>query len=561
MKALHLLAAAAIALVVASCSSKPKVSYMPAKADDGDNWGLVDANGEFLFSDEFASRPSAVVNGYFFVEESDGYTVYRAEKTPKPVGDLTNLASCGYYNEGVMPVAHKGEPVSFVDSDGNVKFTLDEVDGVRVRGVFGMFINGRCAFRTVDDDWGAIDTDGNVVIKPRYHGAPVFIDDLATVVCAGDDIACLIDRNGNVKSALPSDIDDISPMVDGYAFATSGEEEGRMLMIDKKGKVTKLPAVVRYVTAWNSKYIVFENSDGEEGIMTIGGEVKVRAKYDHIELLANGGFIGKRGGKYMLIDPESGETQKVSDETGSAVRYAYLFSNIFDYDFELVSEGKSGKMLLRSYDGDKKGRPMERFKNRIDIEIVNSDYYDYDAVTDDFLAMFDGDGLKGYPFGSRMGSYANPSHSTEWYRGDRSMSISPDCSNTYFGVSSASVRSDEYIVYDSTPYASYYTWSFNPQSTVDEFSLTISFNGNNYRDDLTEHFAKALREKFNIQVSEGSKGLYDGFCCVYNDGYEAITIKSRAGAWLGEPVAVAAEEDISVAADSAVVACDSVCAK
>lgn len=87
--------------------------------------------------------------------------------------------------------------------------------------------------------------------------------------------------------------------------------------------------------AWNSKYIVFENSDGEEGIMTIDGEVKVRAKYDRIELLANGGFIGKRGDKFMLIDPESGETQKVSDETGSAVRYAYLFSKIFDYDFEL----------------------------------------------------------------------------------------------------------------------------------------------------------------------------------------------------------------------------------
>ena len=68
MKTLHILAAAAIAVTVASCSGKPELSYMPAKAEGDSNWGLVDANGEFLFTDEFSDRPSPVVNGYFFVE-------------------------------------------------------------------------------------------------------------------------------------------------------------------------------------------------------------------------------------------------------------------------------------------------------------------------------------------------------------------------------------------------------------------------------------------------------------------------------------------------------------
>lgn len=80
MKTLHILAAAAIAVTVASCSGKPELSYMPAKAEGDSNWGLVDANGEFLFTDEFSDRPSPVVNGYFFVEEGNGYTVYKAEK-------------------------------------------------------------------------------------------------------------------------------------------------------------------------------------------------------------------------------------------------------------------------------------------------------------------------------------------------------------------------------------------------------------------------------------------------------------------------------------------------
>lgn len=551
MKALHLFAAAAIALVVASCSSKPQVGYMPAKADDSDNWGLVDANGEFLFTDEFDNRPSAVVNGYFFVYEGDGYTVYRAEKTPRQVGDLSGLKDCGYYNEGVMPVTRKGEHVSFVDGDGNVKFTLEEVDGVSVQSVFGMFINGRCAFLTADGEWGAIDADGNVVIKPGFHGAPVFIDDLATAVSSGDDTACLIDKNGAVKYSLSSDIDDLSPMIDGYAFATSHSEENRMLMINRHGEVTALPSVARYVCDWNSKYIVFENSDGDCGIMTIDGEVKVRAKYDRIYLLTNGCFLGRRGEKYMLIDPESSETQRVADKTSPAVRDSYVFSKIFDYGFELISENKNDEILLRTYDGDKKGRPMDSFRARIDMDFVHSDYYDYEAVTKAFLEMFDSDGLKGYPFYSAMSNYADSSRSTEWYRGDRSMSISPVCDNIFFSISSATLRSDNYIVYDSTPYASYYTWSFNPQSTVNEFSISISFKDNNYREDLPEYFSKALGERYGVATTTDSDGMENNDCCIYNDGYERITIKSRADAWPVTEVAVPADS-ICVPTDTCV---------
>ena len=75
MKTLRLLAIAAVAIIVASCSSKPEISYLPAKADGDSSWGLVDANGEFLYSDEFDERPSAVVNGLFYVSEDGGYTV------------------------------------------------------------------------------------------------------------------------------------------------------------------------------------------------------------------------------------------------------------------------------------------------------------------------------------------------------------------------------------------------------------------------------------------------------------------------------------------------------
>lgn len=201
MKTLHILAAAAIAVTVASCSGKPELSYMPAKAEGDSNWGLVDANGEFLFTDEFSDRPSPVVNGYFFVEEGNGYTVYKAEKNPKQVGDLSGLKGCGFYNDGLMPVVHRGEHISFVDGSGKTKFTLENVDSVSVSAAMNMFVNGRCAIRTSDDKWGAIDTEGNVVVKPKYENPVLFVEDIALVKDAQSGESYIIDRDGITRKS------------------------------------------------------------------------------------------------------------------------------------------------------------------------------------------------------------------------------------------------------------------------------------------------------------------------------------------------------------------------
>lgn len=552
MKTLHILAAAAIAVTVVSCSGKPELSYMPAKAEGDSNWGLVDANGEFLFTDEFSDRPSPVVNGYFFVEEGKGYTVYKAEKNPKQVGDLSGLKDCGYYNDGLMPVVHKGEHISFVDGSGKTKFTLESVDSVSVTEAMGMFINGRCAIRTSDDKWGAIDTEGNVAVSPKYVQAPVFVEDKAVVIEADSEKAYIIDRNGVVKAEISENITSVSPFIDGYATARTANYDGegrQCVMIKSNGEVVELPASVYDVRIWNSKYIVFANDDYEYGIMTYDGEVKVRPKYEAMELLPNGDFIGERDDKIMFVKPD-GETQRLPKNTYPAVRSPYLFSKVFDFGFEMVSEDDDDELQLRTYNGKKVGKEMGRYKGRIEIDNIYSDYFDYADATKKFMDMFDADGLKGYPFDSTMKLYADTTaHSVDWYRGDTSMSVSVASGNPYFSVSSATLHSDRTIVYDATPYASYYTWEFNPASRVTAISLTLSFNGNNYRNDLVEYFAAALRDRFGITVSESGYG--DNY--VSSNGYDVITV--HLSSW--KPVAVPADE-VYEACDSAVVFVDSI---
>lgn len=554
MKTLHILAAAAIAVTVASCSGKPELSYMPAKAEGDSNWGLVDANGEFLFTDEFSDRPSPVVNGYFFVEEGNGYTVYKAEKNPKQVGDLSGLKGCGFYNDGLMPVVHKGEHISFVDGNGKTKFTLENVDSVSVSAAMNMFVNGRCAIRTSDDKWGAIDTEGNVVVKPKYENPVLFVEDIALVKDAQSGESYIIDRDGNTKASVSGNISSGGVFIDGYTIVQiegpDSGEESRMAIVKGDGELTKLPSAVKYVKTWNSKYIVFESSDYEYGILSVDGDVKVRAKYDNIELLANGKFIGNRDGKYMYVSPD-GDTEKLPGEVGAAVGFPYQFSKVFDFKFELVSEDDDDDELqLRTYNGKKVGKEMDRYKGRIELDNIYSDYFDYADVTRKFMDMFDADGLKGYPFDSTMKLYADTTaHSVDWYRGDTSMSVLVASGNPYFSVSSATLYSDRTIVYDATPYASYYTWEFNPASRVTAISLTLSFNGNNYRNDLVEYFAAALRDRFGITVSESGYG--DNY--VSSNGYDSITV--HLSSW--NTVAVAADE-VYEACDSAVVFVDSI---
>lgn len=555
MKTLHILAAAAIAVTVASCSGKPELSYMPAKAEGDSNWGLVDANGEFLFTDEFSDRPSPVVNGYFFVEEGNGYTVYKAEKNPKQVGDLSGLKGCGFYNDGLMPVVHKGEHISFVDGSGKTKFTLEAIDSVSVSAAMNMFVNGRCAIRTSDEKWGAIDTDGNVVVKPKYENPVLFVEDIALVKDAQSGESYIIDRDGNTKASVSGNISSGGVFIDGYTIVQiegpDSGEESRMAIVKGDGELTKLPSAVKYVKTWNSKYIVFESSDYEYGILSVDGDIKVRAKYDNIEMLANGKFIGNRDGKYMYVSPD-GDTEKLPGEVGAAVGFPYQFSKVFDFKFELVSEDDDDDELqLRTYNGKKVGKEMDRYKGRIELDNIYSDYFDYADVTRKFMDMFDADGLKGYPFDSTMKLYADTTaHSVDWYRGDTSMSVSVASGNPYFYVSSATLYSDRTIVYDATPYASYYTWEFNPASRVTAISLTLSFNGNNYRNDLPGYFAEALRDRFGVTVPESSYG--DNY--VSSNGYDAITV--HLSSW--KPVPLVSEEVVAPADTTAIVFADSV---
>ncbi len=546
MKTLQLFVTALIAFVVASCSSKPQLTHMPAKADGDSNWGLVDANGEFLISDEFDHRPSPVINGLFYVKEDGGISVYKADKKLRTVGDLVGLKGCGYLTDGLMPIVRKDECITFVDAEGKTQFVLKDYNGVEIKRVAQMFMNGLCPFMTIDEKWGAIDTNGNVVIEPLYRNAPYFSEDVALVVDAKTEKLLLINRSGKTIKELSDEIRRPSVFASGYAVVRIDEEDedSRYAMVDTKGEIIKLPTVVDDVESWNDKYIVFENSEGDYGLLNYDGEILIRAKYDNLEILANGQILGERSGKFMFVT-EEGESEKLPFEATSAIEAASLFSTILDFKFELISEDYDDMRYLRNYAGEKGGKMLGRFRGEVEIETVYSDYYDYDAALKSVTALFDDRGLKGYPFGSTMGNYADSGKSKSWYRGDKSMSVDLEGDSSYFRVSSATIKSNNNVVYDATPYASYYTWEFNNDAKINSISVTLEFAYDKYREDFNTYVAEALTKKFNTTVGTDANFVNN----VTTNGYDAVTISLDESVVSGTEVV----EDCVVEVDSCAV--------
>ncbi|MDE6318076.1 MAG: WG repeat-containing protein, partial [Muribaculaceae bacterium] len=461
--------------------------------------------------------------------------------------------------DGVMPVVPKGEHITFVDSNGKIKFTLDKVDGANVdQGLFA-FINGRYSFHTENGSWGVIDNHGEVIIKPVYKSPLVFLSDkvLSTNEETGDIV--IIDRYGIVKEKVTGLPDDIPGgfgfFIDGMTFlcvnetCEDGESNRQWYKIKENGDKEKLPAFVYDILAWDSDYIVYLDTENNGcGVITVDGESVVRPKYSGIEILANGMLIGARNDKCYRISYD-GEAESLGGETYPAIWRPSLSSQIFDFKFELVTE-KDGSYILRSSDGERIGKKMKNFSTSLSLDNVYSDYYDYEAVTEKFVSMFDAQGLKGYPFGSQMSVYASrTSYSKEWFRGDRSMNVTIEEANKYFHVSSATIYSNNYIVYDAGGW-DYYDWQFNPSATLNAFKLTVSLPDDNHTEGLIEHFAKALENKYGVNIQTGGSGMNT----LRKDGYGSITIEVNDYGWSGS-VEASAEEVV------AEVLCDSVCAE
>ncbi|MEE1083406.1 MAG: hypothetical protein UH850_06685 [Paludibacteraceae bacterium] len=315
MKHIKLLFCSAFA---ASCLSScgPKESYnstidaLPFKEENEDLWGAISADGKVIFSNEFKNLPSNVVDGLFFVEENDAYSLYQASEKPKLLLDgliqIGQISTNSDYIIGVKENSH----IQVYDKKGNLVNELTDIDGMEVVEMTGSFYNGYAtAYVKKDKTYKMALLNTKCEIVKVFDETSILKDiynDMILIKNDKDEWTIKDMQNKTIlnvdKRYEPSEVRGGHFLKYNMMCASNGEDK---LFLNTNGEVNKCPSRVKRVVDFNKNAYVYSSSDGGYGIMNMEHEILARDKYDNIDMTDNG-FVAKIGENYEILN-KSGE--------------------------------------------------------------------------------------------------------------------------------------------------------------------------------------------------------------------------------------------------------------
>lgn len=288
-----ILAFCAFAFSVVSCSTnndEATVQYFPFQETKNGLWGMISPSGEVLFSEEFKQQPTIARDNRFLVKNSEGlWEIYMTESNPHKVGKEYVFASM--FHDGIALVTEVGEPISIINTDGEIIKKLDAtIDAVRP------FSEGYAIYQR-GQYYGILDSKGNKITEDKYFfitdcsdGKFIALDkkyenqvkkDYATNVKFD-----VLDTSGNILCSLSTNKYHIYSFVNGKyqegMLAVYTESQGELWsgIIDDKGNIIVKPtAKLKEIVAIRNKHFIYKNEEGY-GLMNLQGETIIRAKYD-----------------------------------------------------------------------------------------------------------------------------------------------------------------------------------------------------------------------------------------------------------------------------------------
>ena len=472
---LNTLTASAIGvLLLTSCgkTNTIEVNYLCAQTEDDSNWGMIGPDGKMLFVDEFENCPSSAFNGYFTVNEEDGIAVYRAEKKPKLVPGLEGLYDAGFFSEGLIPVTRQDSRIEMVDKDGNTKFTLMPVDGREIVHVNGFFNGGVAQFQLEDGFVGAVNTNGDIVINPIWNTIYWFNDGVAYASRDNEREGALyiIDNAGDEICRLASSFHPYNyAFKHGISPAYKGSDNDRVSgFINKQGEFARVSSKINEILEWTNDYFTYTNDDEKCGVMSMKGDVLIRPKYEAIMIIGDNHFLAKKTtGTYAIVNLEGEELKRLH---GDIERLLPASLDIFSSKFALIYENGDSEYFLLDNKGEyNRSEPYEGINFYTPSQTVDSRYFNVDAAAQKLVSEITDNGYGSYTLGTAMSEYCTGD--AEDYRNSTAIG-GEETDNGTFTISTQ-LRSNNSLVYDSTPSAYYYTWAFSPKSKLDYIDVTL----------------------------------------------------------------------------------------
>lgn len=387
MKKLFLAAVAVLAL--ASCNQEKGggIQYMPFQESEKSNWGLIDASGQALLTDEYKQMPTVVMHDRFFVKNKKGlWELYTAEAKPKQIGD--EYSQAGVFVENVAPVVQKDKQIEFIDVDGNVKFTLDKVNGKVVSSCTN-FKDGVAVFQ-VDQYYGCINPNGDVVVEPEYlkiypanEGKMLAVDKKQEKYLQSGDLDQVTytilstkgEELGTMKSSKYKLTDGIFQSGVMVVTDEAGDGSRRVGLVDQNGDwVLKPSDKVKGIKAIQGKQFIYTDGD-QQGVMDFEGNVLIRPRYADI-VFANSTLYFAKADKdkagYQLMDAD--EKQISKDE--------YMNVLPFMGNNAIVQESQTNWIFINTQGEDLKVKQdVYAISNRaMGDAVVQNEYFDFDNI-------------------------------------------------------------------------------------------------------------------------------------------------------------------------------------
>lgn len=379
-----------------SCSnaSNDPITHVPFKEAKDGKWGMIAMDGKVLFKEEFKQEPTVVRDNRFFVKNKSGFwEMYDASEQPKKIGDEYKHVSV--FNGGHALVSKRNEPVSIIDTDGKTVKVLDKIEGKTVNGVYA-FNEGYAVFMTNDSLYGAIDNNGNCVIKPHYCGLKACSDGKFIAIDAKYKKFVDQEQPGKVKVSVVTTsektlfefacdkYENIKHFFVDGKLPVSVKRDGKEIwgIIDDKGQYVLNPSY-KFKNIGMVHGDRFTYSNGEAwGLMTLKGESLIRAKYDILYYADDNSLIAGTSKKdeyeYKFVnenDEQIGNDTYVDAFISSAFGDGHTIVKLNDKQYSII---------------DKKGESLKNLPDMAEVGLsagdtyIESDYVDLQALVSAF---------------------------------------------------------------------------------------------------------------------------------------------------------------------------------
>lgn len=306
------------------------IDYIAFEYNEDSDYGLVDKDGNVFASSFYDCSP--VINGFFVAMEDERDSTYSLCKMTdegyEKIAQIDEYSQTGMMNDGLMPVCNDSEHIHVIDTDGNLAYWLDSVDGEEV-AFCSNYSCGRLRVNLADGSYAYLDKAGERLFGKTYSWANDFNQGYAVVGIDGDDTYAVIDTEGETLFTFDCYDPDHINFSPSRELLSTIDEDDRTIIYDFTGKqINTYPKKVNYVYSFGDDSFVFHNDDEEYGLMRYSGEELIWAKYD---------LIVPNGEHYLAIHPDDNDEIRLIDEHDKLIKtldgYDIYDFHHFGYDF------------------------------------------------------------------------------------------------------------------------------------------------------------------------------------------------------------------------------------